>query len=277
MAQRRKRKNRKRSRGTILLLLLLGIAVLAVYAGGMPDALPGDMPIDGGSQTAESTPSHAADRFPALSADGLPNKHPERLLNVPCLAQAPELPTGCEAVSAVMILQYYGEKITAADFVDGYLDCDTSFYTAADGAWCGPDPNRVFVGDPRTPNGYGCYAPVIEKALVTYFGGSERVENTTGKSLSELCERYLDRGIPVLLWASMEMQETYPSQSWRLESGELFTWIAREHCLVLVGYDAERYFFNDPLAGTVVGYEKTLVEQRYRELGMQSLVINGEA
>jgi uncharacterized protein YvpB len=47
-----------------------------------------------------------------------------------------------------------------------------------------------------------------------------------------------------------------------------------EHCLVLVGYDDNNYYFNDPYKNHgVIPYEKKLVNQRFLELGKQSVVI----
>ncbi|MBR5524375.1 MAG: C39 family peptidase [Clostridia bacterium] len=36
-------------------------------------------------------------------------------INVPLIAQKPEFPTGCESVSAVMALRYFGETIRVTD------------------------------------------------------------------------------------------------------------------------------------------------------------------
>ena len=191
---------------------------------------------------------------------------------VPFISQNPDFPTGCEAVSAVMALRYYGECVTVDDFVDNFLSCSDAFYTM-NGVSYGPDPHQFFIGDPRTKNSYGCYAPVIEQAINRYAGAPGRVRNTTGCSLEYLCETYIDNGHPVRIWGSMDMKATRPTRKWRLSTGEEFTWISGEHCLVLVGYDDSRFYFNDPLAGAAVGYDKKTVSLRYKELGEQSLSI----
>ena len=116
-------------------------------------------------------------------------------------------------------------------------------------------------------------APVIEKALCDYFGGSDRVRNTTGTELSQLCKEYIDNNIPVVVWATINMLETVPKNSWYLSDGKRFTWPGNEHCMVLTGYDSESYYFNDPYAGKLVKYEKETVEQRYSELGKQSVAV----
>lgn len=191
---------------------------------------------------------------------------------VPVLSQFPEFPTGCESVSTVTVLRFYGENITAAKFIDEYLPKSADFYYES-GRRYGPSPYDFFIGNPRTAASYGCMAPVIEKALCDYFGGSERVKNTTGAELSELCDKYIDNGIPVIMWATINMLETDPKNTWYLRDGTRFSWPGNEHCLVLTGYDADSYYFNDPYAGKTVKYKKQTVKDRYAELGRQSVVI----
>lgn len=191
---------------------------------------------------------------------------------VPVIAQFPDFPTGCESVSAVTVLKFYGEKVTAAQFIDNYLPKNAEFYY--DGfKRCGPSPYEYFIGNPRTAASFGCMAPVIEKALCDYFGSNERVKNTTGTELDALCKKYIDNGIPVIMWATINMLETNPKNTWYLSDGTRFTWPGNEHCLVLIGYDENNYFFNDPYAGKTVKYEKNTVKDRYAELGRQSVVI----
>ena len=193
-------------------------------------------------------------------------------LKVPLLSQWPEFPTGCESVSAVMALRYAGENITVTRFIDEYLPQSMHFYYE-NGVKYGPSPYEYFLGSPKTDAAYGCMSPVIEKALTAYFGTDERIVNTTGTSLDELCRTYIDKNIPVLVWATIAMIESYPTASWRLPDGTEFSWPANEHCLVLVGYDKQKYYFNDPYTGKLVGYSRSLSESRYKELGQQSLVI----
>ena len=192
--------------------------------------------------------------------------------DVPVLSQFPEFPTGCESVSTVTVLRFYGENITAAKFIDEYLPKSADFYYES-GKRYGPSPYDFFIGNPRTAASYGCMAPVIEKALCDYFGGSERVKNTTGAELSELCDEYIDNGIPVITWATINMLDTDPKNTWYLKDGTRFSWPGNEHCLVLTGYDADSYYFNDPYAGKTVKYKKQTVKDRYAELGRQSVVI----
>lgn len=194
-----------------------------------------------------------------------------RFISVDTLCQHPELPTGCESVAAVMVLRFYEEDVSAGDFAENWLSKSSNFYTS-DGQDFGPDPNYSFAGDPFTSYGYGCYAPVIADAVNSM---SEKCKALVvkGKSLEYLCVEYTDKGIPLLVWATIDMTRSQSGPGWVLPDGSFFTWISGEHCLVLVGYDNTHYYFNDPNKGETVGYEKAIVNMRYRELGSQAVVI----
>lgn len=79
-------------------------------------------------------------------------------LSVPALCQYPELPTGCEATAAVMVLQYYGEAITPSTLAGEWLTCSEQFYWK-NGVLYGPDPDKAFAGDPFSQNAYGLFCP----------------------------------------------------------------------------------------------------------------------
>lgn len=195
----------------------------------------------------------------------------KKIINVPAICQYPELPTGCESVAATMVLQYYGENVTAQEFASNWLSCSENFYKSNNELY-GPDPDEFFAGNPFSENSYGCFASVIVKAI----NGNSRIckaQKITNKSLSQLCEEYVKGGNPLLIWATMGMKESKGGKSWYLKNGEKFTWIAGEHCLVLTGYSDEYYFLNDPQSGSTVAYQKSIVEQRFKELGSQAVYI----
>lgn len=195
----------------------------------------------------------------------------DRFITVPSLCQYPELPTGCEATAASMVLQFFGEEVSPEWFASTWLECSEDFYTYGGIAY-GPDPNKVFAGDPFSEHSYGCFASPIADAV----NRNSRIceaEVITGKSLEYLCGEFIDDGMPLLIWATMGMKPSYKGKSWITPDGDSFTWTACEHCLVLVGYNDRFYFFNDPQSGTAVAYEKALAEQRFAELGMQAVYI----
>lgn len=89
-------------------------------------------------------------------------KH-KKLIKVPYIDQTKEWPTGCESVSAVMLLQYLGADISVKQFVEQYLEKEP--LVERDGRLYGGNPWKVFVGNPADDQSMGCYAPVIKKAL----------------------------------------------------------------------------------------------------------------
>ena len=135
------------------------------------------------------------------------------LLNVPYINQRMDYPTGCESVSAVMALQYAGEDITVDTFIDDCLDTgERPAYE--DGVRYGCDPWEAFPGDPRSSSGYGCFSPVIERALRRAVGTQPyTVESLNGLTLDELCGRYVQKGVPVIVWATIDMAAPKPGST----------------------------------------------------------------
>ena len=140
-------------------------------------------------------------------------------VDVLSVSQYPDYPTGCESVTAVMALRHAGVSTSVEDFIANHLLCDEAFYEE-NGLLYGPDPYEVFIGDPRRTNSYGCMAPVIEQALRSCVGEGQRVVNTTGETLSALCSNYVDNGIPVILWATMEMRPVGSGRTWFLPTAD---------------------------------------------------------
>jgi len=195
----------------------------------------------------------------------------DKLINVKPLCQYPNLPTGCESVAATMVLNYLGSEITPEEFAYNWLSYSESFYYL-DGKLYGPNPNEVFAGNPFTNDSYGCFSNVIINAINNH-SSEYTAKSITNTTLEELCKEYIDNNKPLLIWATMSMKESYDGDSWYFEDGSLFTWTAGEHCLVLVGYNKDFYFFNDPLSGSIVAYKKDIVKKRFIELGSQAVYI----
>lgn len=66
-------------------------------------------------------------------------------LEVPYLSQEDILPTGCEAVSAAMVLQYWEVDVTPEE-VASMLPCAPLYQLG--GQLYGPNPDEFFVGSP---------------------------------------------------------------------------------------------------------------------------------
>ena len=211
---------------------------------------------------------------------------PTKLINVPYINQN-DIVYGCEAVSSTMLLQYYGQKISEKEFTDKYL-IQKDWFVGSDNKSYGPDPYAAYPGNPYKSSGencgFGSFAPSTAKSIDKVLDAKRhQTKITTGMNLIDLIKNYIDKNIPVLIWATMDMKETNSGYSWitnyvdensPYKIGDTFTWPRGEHCLVLVGYDDNNYYFNDPYKNHgLIAYEKKLVNQRFLELGKQSVVI----
>jgi uncharacterized protein YvpB len=200
------------------------------------------------------------------------------VIDAPFIDQREKYPTGCESVTAVMALNYAGVDIEPGEFIENYLEKGSMPHDAG-GAVVGANPRKAFVGSPYSPDDNGCYAPVIkraaEKAIADKAAGAYRIADAGGLSLGKLCAKYIRKGIPVILWATMYMRHTYRGESWRDESDASvrIAWRNNEHCLLLVGYDKKYYYFNDPLIGAKTRFTKSSVNRAHRSMLRQALAI----
>ena len=62
-------------------------------------------------------------------------------IDVPYIDQSVKYPTGCESVSAVMLLQYLGVSVTVDEFIEKYLEL--SGFEEKNGELYGPNPSAV--------------------------------------------------------------------------------------------------------------------------------------
>lgn len=210
----------------------------------------------------------------------------KKIINVPYINQD-DIVYGCEAVSSTMLLQHYGYEINEKDFTDKYL-IKRDWHIEDDKIY-GPDPDAAFPGDPYIPGGINCgfgsYSPSTAKSINKILDSSKhKAVSEKGLSLEKITEKYIENNIPVLIWATMDMREPKKTTTWtidyvdensKLKIGDEFTWLSGEHCLVLVGYDDENYYFNDPYKNHgLIAYKKSLVEERYEAMGSQCVHID---
>lgn len=219
-------------------------------------------------------------RSPSLGAflGGEESAAPSKLLDVPFIDQRDKYPSGCESVTAVMALQYEGVDISVEEFIDDYLPQGNAPYQDQRGLWMGGDPWEEFLGSPYSDQGWGCYSPVISQAVEQVLADRQitrlEVRLLRNVELEALCQEYVAQGVPVMVWATIDMEEPVESTEFFLETtGELFTWIYPLHCLLLTGEDSESYYFNDPLVGKNVAYSKDQVEIAYQGIGMQAVAV----
>ena len=114
---------------------------------------------------------------------------------------------------------------------------------------------------------------MIREALEKIIGAEYTVTDETGMTTDELVEKYIDQGMPVIYWACINMRDPIVGPQWKLlDTGETFTWISNEHCMLLVGCDEDSYYFNDPYENNgCIRYPKTVVEDRHKAQHMQAV------
>ena len=200
------------------------------------------------------------------------------LLDVPIINQYPELPIGCEITSAAAVLQYLGFDADKLYLTDNYLICDNNFTYDDQMVSHGPDPYKVFAGDPYDW-GYGCFAPVIEDTLNRYFADTDpNYEAVSPEDINAAdIEKLLNEGVPMIVWASRGMKSynyREPAEWLLNDTGEPFTWIGNSHTLVLCGYDSACYYFMDcDDKDEITPYLKERFLNRFAENGSQCVVI----
>ncbi|MGN0464549.1 MAG: C39 family peptidase [Acutalibacteraceae bacterium] len=196
-------------------------------------------------------------------------------LSVPYVSQEGILPNGCEAVSAVMLLKDRKFNVDPVDFVDKYLDCGKVYVKW--GCRYGPDPRKQYAGDPKSEKGgWGCFAPVIVNSLNKYLSDSKYYAcNLTGKNIGALAADYVSKGIPVAVWCTIGMQEINEIYQWQsYDKKQTYLYPVRQHCMVLIGYDAGYYYCLDPYnSNGEVKYPKEQTEYCFNSMGKQAVAI----
>ncbi|WP_310187589.1 C39 family peptidase [Bacillus sp. 3255] len=168
------------------------------------------------------------------------------MIDAPVFAQLPELPAGCEITSLTMLLHYYGIAKTKMELVAEMPKDTTPIKLNSDGspAFWG-NPNTGFVGDvTRKLRGFGIYHAGLFPLLKSYI--PEAID-ITGEDF-ELFEQQIARGLPVIVWTTIDYNIPYKWVTWDTPIGPIQTTYA-EHAVLMVGYDENHVYLNDPLSG----------------------------
>ncbi|MDD6095409.1 MAG: C39 family peptidase, partial [Clostridia bacterium] len=194
--------------------------------------------------------------------DALPDPNFRYMLDVENILQNPELPNGCEIVSLAIVLNYLGFQVDPVELSDKYLPKGVFWYDT---------PYEKYIGDPKTENGTGCYAPCIVNAANDFLKDMDstlRCKDVSGSTMEEL-QAYVDAGIPVIIWGTVFMDcDPTVCYSYPHETG-LVTWYTHSHCLVMIGHSGSTYIFADPLCG-IMDYDKEDVQTSYEQEFMQA-------
>lgn len=171
--------------------------------------------------------------------------------NLTLIYQNPELPNGCEITSLAMLLAWVDCPVDKVELSDNYLPKQE--LSMWDGVRYGADPNRAFVGNPSSPNGWYCFeGPILEagNAWLSDRNSQFQAVSLSGLTQEEL-ERCLDDGIPLTVWVTLgyAAPRNPASFSWYLPDGSHYIPYANLHCVVLAGWDGDHYQIADPIYG----------------------------
>lgn len=187
------------------------------------------------------------------------------------IMQEPELPTGCEVTALAEVLNYLGFDIDKVELCDNFMPVD---YEGAVNMY------YAYIGDPKSNNGFGCYAPVIVKTAYEYFESVDSpcyAVDITGTDFKYLLFQ-ITQDRPVIVWTTMGQMETYPNYKWTAGNGEDMVFNDYQHCVAIYGYDlnAGVIYTADPLVGNTT-YEMSRFETIYDIMYKQAVVICGDA
>lgn len=185
-------------------------------------------------------------------------------LNVNPIPQTSVLPTGSEVISLITILNYYGYSVDELTLAKKYLPKGNAGEVS---------PYEAFVGDPRSRDGYGAYAPVLVDTANKYLQDQETLleaKDVTGITMDDVRE-YLRNGFPVMIWLTSDMQEPRDSVSWNID-GDSYTWKENEYCVTIIGFADNTYMIADPSNG-IVELNSDIVESVFTDMGQQAVVI----
>lgn len=182
-------------------------------------------------------------------------------------------PTGCEAVSATMVLKYKGYDVSVKNIIENTKN-GAKKHQGEDGLWRGANPFEAFVGNPSLGLGkgsYGVFAGPIANAMGVYAPG--KVSNISGCSENELFNQ-VSKGNPVVVWCVKNGGNLKEGVTWQYEDGSgTFKELVGEHCAVLIGYDENYVYLNDPSAGENVKQSKAKFISNWKQLFSQAIVI----
>ncbi len=190
----------------------------------------------------------------------------------PIINKYPELLRGCEPAALAMFLSYYtGENIDKMTLAN-QIRKDETPRTAVDGMYFFGNMHKGFVGsveDGSVP-GLGVYIEPIYDLASQYVDG---LYNITGSSFEEVLN-FVGKGSPAIVITTTNFNVVSSSmiQQWMTASGYMEITF-KEHSVLIVGYDEEYVYFNDPDIGklnkqTIAAFKAGWINQ-----GSQALVV----
>jgi uncharacterized protein YvpB len=191
------------------------------------------------------------------------------MINAPVISQYPELPSGCEITTLAMMLQFYGINKSKLDLLpDMKYDKTPVKMDNNNNIIYWGNPNLGFVGDiTGRKKGFGIYHSALMELLKKYI---PTAIDLTGKSF-EVLEDKIAEGIPVVVWTTINYQESVDWLEWETSIGPIRTTFS-EHAVLLVGYDKDNIYVNDPISGlSQVKVKKALFIRTWEMMEKQAI------
>ncbi|QQE79314.1 C39 family peptidase [Alicyclobacillus sp. SO9] len=195
----------------------------------------------------------------------------QALIKVPAIAQLPQLKNGCEVTSLAMLLEFEKHPVSKMSLAAEEPKDKTPLVMNQNQqivSW--GNPNVGFVGS-VTKYGYAIYHGPLTKLVNEVLPG--RGLDLTGMSFKDL-EKIVANGTPVEVWDTYNFAPTNSWVTWQSPEGMVHaTW--DEHAVLLVGYNKEDVYVNNPLKGGLAA-EKVPIGpfiKAWDQLGKQAITI----
>ncbi|MES5895765.1 MULTISPECIES: C39 family peptidase [Bacillus cereus group] len=195
-------------------------------------------------------------------------KESAMITEVPFIRQLPELPRGCEVTSLAMLLQHKGvqvDKMQLASEIHRVPFKQNDLHG---------NPYEGFVGNiyTKAEPGYGVYNQPIFNLAEKYI--PEKVINLTGRDVQDLY-KVISSGSPVWVIINTTFKPLAESsfETWNTSSGKVkITYY--EHSVVVIGYDQNFVYVNDPLANNPrKAVPRAEFEKAWEQMGKQAITI----
>lgn len=177
------------------------------------------------------------------------------VLDAPTFKQEHSL--GCEASAASMAAHFFGVQVSQADIFSA-LPFDEN-------------PHKGFRGNIDGPYGglddYGVYAGPVQQVLAGFGLQVQPFAGGAPEIRAHLC-----RGRVIIAWVTYDLQVQIPRQV-ILSDGETVTLVPFEHALLVVGYNADGFWVNDPYTGTARFYLEGEFMRSFAYLDNMALVV----
>ncbi|EJR98357.1 hypothetical protein S3E15_05693 [Bacillus mycoides] len=195
-------------------------------------------------------------------------KESAMIKEVPFIRQLPELPRGCEVTSLTMLLQHKGVQVDKMQLASEIHRVPFK----QDGLH--GNPYEGFVGNiyTKAEPGYGVYNQPIFNLAEKYV--PEKVINLTGRDVQDLY-KVISSGSPVWVIINTTFKPLAESsfETWNTSSGKVkITYY--EHSVVVIGYDQNFVYVNDPLANNPrKAVPRAEFEKAWEQMGKQAITI----